>query len=206
MCCTGALTNAALLLRVYPDVVTNLEQIVLLGGSAGLGNMTPSAEFNILNDPEAAHIVFHLNHAAVPVVQIPLEVTHTALVTPAVARRIGGIGSPFSKLAADLLQFFGASYLAMFGMPHPPLHDPLAVAYILDPGLFTVRATAVDVSLTSTGQSLKGRTVVDVYNMQPPSVPRNVLFASKVDVERFWDMLISALSKIDKITPFNLER
>lgn len=203
LCCTGPLTNAALLLRAFPGVAERLAQVVLLGGACGLGNMTPSAEFNILNDPEAAHVVFHLNHPRVPVVQIPIEVTHTALVTPDVLSRVLALDSSFARLAVDLLRFFGATYLSLFGMEHPPLHDPLAVAYIINPAIFTAKPTAVDVSLTSTGPSLKGRTIVDVYNMQPASVPRNVVFASKVDVDAFWDMMLQALQKINEITPFN---
>ena len=100
---TGALTNVALLLALYPEVKPALTEIVLMGGAMGIGNRHPVAEFNILCDPEAAQLVFT---CGVRVVMVPLEVTHTALATPEVMGRITARRSLLSAMVVDLLSFF----------------------------------------------------------------------------------------------------
>ena len=75
-------------------------------------------------DPEAAHVVFE---SGADVTMVPLEVTHTALVTPAVLSRIGD-GTQLRRLVREMLLFFQGSYRRVFGFEHPPLHDPCAVA------------------------------------------------------------------------------
>jgi len=130
---TGALTNVALLLTVYPEIKSKISQLSILGGSIGIGNISPAAEFNILIDPEAARIVFESGLAHF--VMVPLEVSHTALVTPNVVERIAKMNSNFSRLAVDLLHFFADSYKKVFGFEFPPLHDPLAVAYVINPSI-----------------------------------------------------------------------
>ncbi|KAJ1487697.1 Inosine/uridine-preferring nucleoside hydrolase domain-containing protein [Baffinella frigidus] len=82
---TGTLTNVALLLKLYPEVKQRIVSITLMGGAIGSGNRGPCAEFNIQNDPEAAKIVCD---SGIKVVMVPLEVTHTALVTSAVLSEI----------------------------------------------------------------------------------------------------------------------
>ncbi|CAF1541978.1 unnamed protein product [Didymodactylos carnosus] len=104
---TGQLTNVALLLKVFPKVKNYIEEIVIMGGCIGLGNMSPAAEFNILNDPEAAHIVFSSN---VRLVMVPLEVTHTVCVTPDISQRLDLINSRFSTILNHLLHFFASTY------------------------------------------------------------------------------------------------
>lgn len=75
---TGAMTNLAILIKAFPDILTKIQSITIMGGAVGLGNITPSAEFNIFVDPESASIVFN---SGVKVTMIPLEVTHTALIS-----------------------------------------------------------------------------------------------------------------------------
>ena len=106
---TGALTNVALLLTLHPELIPALE-VVFMGGALGTGNTAPVAEFNIQVDPEAAHIVMS---CGVHTTMVPLEVTHTALVTEAVAEAVLGgplalrdSASPFRKTMYDLLHFF----------------------------------------------------------------------------------------------------
>jgi pyrimidine-specific ribonucleoside hydrolase len=107
---TGAMTNAALLLSVYPEVKEHLEQIVFMGGSMGVGNTSPMAEWNIEIDPEAAKTVLA---SGVRLVMVPLNVTHTALVSPELIGRIRKLNSPFSELVVDLLCFFEETYLSV---------------------------------------------------------------------------------------------
>ena len=108
---TGAMTNAAVLLSMYPEVRENLAQIVCMGGSMGMGNTSPMAEWNIEIDPEAAKAVFG---SGIHIVQVPLNVTHTALVTEAVVGRIQALESPFAQLIVDLLEFFTDSYKSVW--------------------------------------------------------------------------------------------
>jgi len=193
---TACLTNVALLLTVFPEIVPHISKIVLLGGAIGLGNMSPAAEFNILVDPEAAKIVFE---SGVPIVMVPLEVSHTALVTPDIVARISQMSSPFSVLMVDLLMFFKKTYEDVFRFTYPPLHDPLAVAYAINPNMFTTTLMRVDIETSS--PLCSGRTVCDVYNMSP--LKKNVWVATKVNVDLFWDMMIAALEKANKVSFLN---
>lgn len=119
----GALTNAALLFSVYPELVGRV-RVALMGGALGVGNTGPVAEFNLQLDPEAASVVFT---CGVEIAMVPLEVTHTALVTQEVLDRIGD-GTEFRRLVKELLLFFRDSYKSHFNFDDPPLHDPCAVA------------------------------------------------------------------------------
>ncbi|GIM04538.1 hypothetical protein Vretimale_9082 [Volvox reticuliferus] len=141
--CTGALTNTALLLTVYPEVVDWLE-VAIMGGCMGVGNTGPVMEFNIQTDPEAAKIVFE---SGVPLTMVPLEVTHTVLANPQILAAIGGGRgsaapanaaaaaaaaplplvvacpiSPFRNTIQQLLLFFAETYKQVFHFEHPPLH------------------------------------------------------------------------------------
>lgn len=94
--------------------------------------MTPAAEFNIFVDPEAVHIVFTCGR---PITMIGLDVTHQAQATPEVRARIRALDSPVARLVDDLLGFFGETYLQVYGFQAPPVHDPCAVARVIDPTL-----------------------------------------------------------------------
>ncbi|ETS61163.1 hypothetical protein PaG_05119 [Moesziomyces aphidis] len=174
---TGPMTNVALFIRCYPHLVRGIEQIVLMGGAAGVrGNRGPLAEFNILNDPEAASIVFNTD---IKVVMAGLNVTHQAIFTAELHDRLlsGRVRSPASRrqsrialspvspshspvaspvapaaemttqsasgpsdlkrMLSSTLTFFAKTYASEFGFTRgPPVHDMLAIAYIIDPTLF----------------------------------------------------------------------
>ncbi|PRP75706.1 hypothetical protein PROFUN_15620 [Planoprotostelium fungivorum] len=195
--CTGPLTNIALLISLYPELKPKIEQLVLMGGSVGVGNIQPAAEYNILIDPESARIVFEsgLNK----IVMVPLEVTHTALSTSSVLNRISDMKSNFSMLMVDFLTFFGKTYLSVFGMPDPPVHDPTAVAYLISPEIFTTKLMRVDIETQS--KYCNGRTVCDIYNMSP--LPKNVHVALSMDVEEFWNLMVSALERSNQQSSLN---
>jgi|SRR5579859_1826426 len=184
---TGPLTNVAAALRREPRIVPKIQQIVLMGGAMGLGNTTPAAEFNISVDPEAAYIVFTCGR---PITMIGLDVTHQAQATPEVRARIRALGGPVAHLVDDLLGFFGETYLQVYGFPAPPVHDPCAVARVIDPTLIRSRAMRVDVELR--GEWTTGRTVCDRYGMT--GKPTNAEVGLELDVPRFWDVLIETLA------------
>jgi len=144
---TGCLTNYALLLSIYPELKGRIKELVLLGGAMGIGNISPVAEFNILLDPEAAKIIFE---SGIRIVMIPLEVSHTVLVTQKILERISSLGSTlFSKIMIELLVFFSDTYKKVFKFEYPPLHDPLAVSYVIDPSIFDTELMRVDIEITS---------------------------------------------------------
>lgn len=184
---TGPLTNVAAAMRREPRIVPKIQQIVLMGGAIGLGNWTPAAEFNIYVDPEAAHLVFTCGR---PITMIGLDVTHQALATPKVRARIRDLGNPVALVADELLGFFASTYRRVFGFASPPLHDPCAVAYLMDPHIIRTRAMHVAIELT--GQYTLGRTVCDVHGIT--GQPANAEVGLTLNAARFWDTLITTLA------------
>jgi len=185
---TGNLTNIAILLKAFPEVKENIEQIVFMGGAINFGNVSPAAEANIFNDPEAADIVCD---CGLKVVMVPLEVTHTALVTPEIIQKIESMNSSFANLCVGLLQFFHDSYKEEFDFDSPPLHDPCAVAYCIDQTLFEEKFCNTRIERAQ-GTS-KGRTVCDMYGIM--NLKKNVHVTTKMDVPKFWELMLDALSQ-----------
>ena len=183
---TGALTNVALLLILYPEFI-DMVNIVLMGGALGVGNTGPVVEFNIQTDPEAARVVFE---SGAHVTMIPLEVTHTALATPEILSRINTPPNhPFLELIVELLTFFAETYKRVFKFEHPPLHDPCAVAYVIAPELFKTERVRVDIETCSTLSA--GQTVVDVWGSSGKAP--NAVVCMEMDVMKFWDLMVDAI-------------
>jgi inosine/uridine nucleosidase len=186
---TGPLTNVALLLTRYPEDAARIREIVLMGGSTERGNVSPYAEFNIYVDPEAAAIVFG---SGVPVTMCGLNVTHQALVTPDVVARLEALGGELGPACAELMTFFASTYRKLWGFEAPPLHDPVAVARVIDPSL--VECVDAHVSIELTGEHTRGATVVDLHG-RLGNAP-NAKVAVGLDVPRFWDRLVAALGNL----------
>jgi inosine-uridine nucleoside N-ribohydrolase len=184
---TGPLTNLATALRRAPAIAGRIDRIALMGGAIGLGNWTPAAEFNIYADPEAAHVVFT---AGIPLTMIPLEVTHQALATPEVLARVDALGSPVGQMTATLLRFFADTYERVFGFAAPPVHDPCAVAWLIEPDLVSTREMHVAIDTRSTLSY--GRTVCDAYGTT--GHPANADVGVGLDAARFWDLMLGALA------------
>lgn len=183
---TGPLSNVGLLLMTYPALKAKIEQIVVMGGAIIGGNWTPSAEFNILVDPEAAHAVFH---SGIPIVMAGLDVTHKALVYPEDTERVRALGSKVAVMVAELLDFFAKFHLSM-SFRGTPLHDPVTVAYLIDPSLFTTADYYVDIE--TDGDFTTGSTVADIrgrYGKAP-----NVKVLLDVDRSGFIDQLVELMS------------
>ncbi len=185
---TGPLTNIATFLLAYPHLKHKIERISLMGGGIFRGNMTPLAEFNIYADPEAAAIVFK---AGVPITMCGLDVTHKALVFQKDIELLRALGNQTGKAAADLMDFFSIFYrenrVELNG--GAALHDPCAIAWLLNPGIFTTKSCYVDVE--TKGELTRGATVVDFYNtlqMEP-----NATVAYDIDRDAFMDMLFNAI-------------
>ena len=183
---TGPLTNIATAIRREPAILPRIKAISLMGGAIGVGNRMPAAEFNIWADPEAAAIVFDCGR---PLTMCPLEVTHQALATGEVLERLRAADRPVASFAGDLLTFFGDTYRNVFGFPAPPVHDPCAVASVIDPDI--LQAHTIHVEIETEGEWTSGRTVCDVYGVLGKEP--NVRVGYALDVPRFWEMLISTI-------------
>ena len=183
---TGPLTNIATAIRREPAILPRIKAISLMGGAIGVGNRMPAAEFNIWADPEAAAIVFDCGR---PLTMSPLEVTHQALATGEVLDRLRAVNRPVASFAADLLTFFGDTYRNVFGFPAPPVHDPCAVAAVIDPDI--LQAHTIRVEVETEGEWTSGRTVCDIYGVLGKEP--NVRVGYALDVPRFWEMLISTI-------------
>ena len=184
---TGPLTNVATALSRDPDLGKRLERIVLMGGAIGLGNVTPAAEFNIGADAEAARAVFE---SGIPITMVPLETTHRALATDDVITRIAALDFPLARICVELLGFFADTSRRVFGFEAPAVHDPCAVAWLLDPTIVPTKPMRVDIETRA--EFSYGRTVCDVYGItgREPNAEVGV----GLDEGRFWDLMIGAIA------------
>ncbi len=184
---TGPLTNIAAAIRQEPAIVPKIKAISLMGGAIGLGNVTPAAEFNLWADPEAASIVFN---CGCPITMVPLEVTHQALAKEEIVDKLRAAQRPVATLVADLLVFFASTYKSVFGFDAPPVHDPCAVANVIDPTLIKAHMAYVEIETVS--DLTAGRTVCDLYGTMKREAQVHVGY--ELDVPRFWQMVLETLS------------
>jgi inosine-uridine nucleoside N-ribohydrolase len=152
---TGPLTNVALFAARHPAAASRVDRVVLMGGATGFGNVTPNAEFNIWADPDAARRVFT---SGFDVTMVGLDVTHLALLEPAHCDRLRGTGRA-GRLTADLVEFYGRSHVGWAGSP---IHDAVAVAHLIDPGMLTLTECHVDIDCTP---ECRGRTSCDLRGL-----------------------------------------
>jgi inosine-uridine nucleoside N-ribohydrolase len=186
----GPLTNVATTLGRAPAIANRIERIAIMGGAIGLGNRTPSAEFNIYADPEAADVVFG---SGIPITLVPLEVTHRALATDAVLHRIAALDTPVARMSVALMRYFADTYRRVFGFEAPAVHDPCAVATVIAPDIVATRHVNVAVDV---GDGLSaGRTACDMYRTTGREPNADV--GIDLDVTRFWDLIIAGLATYD---------
>ena len=191
LCPVGPLTNIATAIQKEPAILAKIPQIVLMGGAHDHGNMTPSAEFNIWLDPEAARIVVNCGR---PIRMIPLDATHRALVSIEDCQRLCALGTPAGQAAARFtlkrIEGYDASQ-PMHRAGAAPVHDALAVCSIIDPSIVTTHHIPVDVEVFA--ELSVGRTVCD-FRFRGGR-PANVDFAMDADEPKFVRMLLEILGR-----------
>jgi inosine-uridine nucleoside N-ribohydrolase len=182
----GPQTNLALALRLEPRLAQRIPRIITMAGAYLEGNSTPSAEFNLLADPEAAHIVFT---AGIPITMLGLEVCYQALVTPNDLERLRALNTPWARLAADLAAPHVQWWIEQMQWSGGPVYDACVPAALIAPEALKTRAAHVDIELT--GQFTRGRTVADLIGWHTPAP--NVQVGIEMDRPRFVELLCEAL-------------
>lgn len=189
-CALGPLTNLALALRSAPDTAPRIREIVLMGGGCFEGdNITPAAEFNMYVDPHAASLVLA---SGVPIVMMPLDVTHQVLTTRARVAALRAIGTRCAEAVADMLSFSERFDVEKYGTDGGPLHDPCVVAYLLLPALFSGRLVNVEVETTS--ELTMSMTVADWWRVSGRTA--NALFMRSVDDDGFYLLLNERMARL----------
>lgn len=185
----GPLTNLAVAIVKAPDIVTRIEEVVVMGGALNLGNVTAAAEFNVYADPHAAHVVFE---AGLKLTMIGLNVTHQVVATPERIDAIRAVGNPASRTLADMLDFYARKNIETYGHAGAPLHDPCVIARILQPGLFDGRHMRVDIELES--PLTIGRTFCDAHGRS--GRPPNATVLESADADGFFALLTERLARL----------
>jgi inosine-uridine nucleoside N-ribohydrolase len=183
---TGPLTNVARYLTEHGT--GGVERIVLMGGAIAEGNMTPAAEFNVWADPEAAQVVFD---AELDVTMIGLDVTHKAVTGLEVQRRLRQTGA-IGVFVAELVDFFTVYHRQTYGWDGAPIHDAVAIAHVLRPGLVETKLRNVAIELES--ELCRGRTVVDLWLRTDR--PANAHVGVDLDTDAFFDLLVERIARL----------
>jgi purine nucleosidase len=190
LCALGPLTNVALALIREPKIAPRIKEIVLMGGGFFEGgNVTPTAEFNIYVDPQAADLVFK---SGIPIVMMPLDVTHKALTTSARIASMRSLGTAVGTAVAEMLEFFERFDEEKYGSDGGPLHDPCVIAYLLKPELFKGRHCNVTVETAS--ELTMGMTVIDWWGVTKR--PKNATVMRDVDHDGFFALLTERLGRL----------
>ncbi len=187
---TGPMTNLAMAMRMAPGIVEKIKRIVVMGGSVANGNVTPAAEYNIWADAEAAYICFTSGR---PITMVGLDVTRKVLCYPEIVERMERVGTGASKLFVDLMGHFCKTQKEVFGYDGGPLHDPVTIAYLIEPEL--IKTQQMNVTIEIKGENSYGRTNCDTFDFLGKPATADV--AMDINVEGFWNLIERELARVD---------
>lgn len=185
---TGPMTNIAVFLMQYPNLKSKIEKFIIMGGSSIGGNVTPSAEFNIYVDAEAAEIVFN---SGVNIVLCPLDVTMKAVITEKDLEEIRSINNKGAEIATGAIETVLDFYREVYNKNSVPMHDPCTIAYLLNPNLFNGQKVFLDVE--TKGKYTYGETIID-YKNKFNKTP-NALVLNEVNREEFVKLIVDTLKR-----------
>ncbi|ESZ22227.1 MAG: nucleoside hydrolase [Mesorhizobium sp.] len=190
LCALGPLTNIALALIREPNIAPRIKEIVLMGGGFFEGgNVTPTSEFNIYVDPHAADVVFK---SGIPIVMMPLDVTHKALTTAKRTQAYRKLGTRVGTATAEMLEFFERFDEEKYGTDGGPLHDPCVIAYLLKPELF--RGRNCNVAVETASELTMGMTVIDWWGVTKR--PSNAMVMRDIDHDALFALLLERLGRL----------
>ena len=190
LCVLGPLTNIATAFQKEPKIVARVQEIILMGGAYfEVGNITPTAEFNIYVDPKAADIVFK---SGIKLTVMPLDVTHKVLVTKERNDAFRKLHSPVGTAVAEMTDFFERFDKEKYGSNGAPLHDPCVIAYLIRPELFSGRHINVEIETTS--ELTLGMSVADWWRVSDR--PANAMFMGDVNADGFFALLTERLGRL----------
>ncbi|UVC17333.1 nucleoside hydrolase [Mesorhizobium onobrychidis] len=190
VCALGPLTNIALALIREPKIAPRIKEIVLMGGGFFEGgNVTPTAEFNIYVDPHAADVVLK---SGIPIVMMPLDVTHKALTTAKRTQAFRKLGTRVGTATTEMLEFFERFDEEKYGTDGGPLHDPCVIAYLLKPELF--RGRNCNVTVETASELTMGMTVIDWWGVTKR--PKNAMVMRDIDHDAFFALLLERLERL----------
>lgn len=190
ICGLSPLTNLAMALVQAPDIAPRIRDIVAMAGAYfEVGNITPSAEFNVYVDPEAADIVLN---AGIPMTMLPLDVTHQMLSTPDRLSAMRALGNRCGVATAEMLEFSESFDLKKYGWEGAPLHDPCVTAYLLKPEIFEGRLCNVEIETAS--PLTRGMTVADYWHVTDRK--RNATFIRSGDSDAFYGLLTERVARL----------
>ncbi len=186
---TGSLTNIACALVMEPRIKEKIEKIVMMGGSIGLGNITPTAEYNFYYEPQATYIVFT---SGVPLVMLGLDVTRQTQTSEDWLRLIEAMDTPVSRAVMDMLShYYRPDAFLEPGVAGGVLHDPNVIAYLINPDLYKGRQAYVEIDISPT--IMAGRSTVDWYGKM--GLTPNAYVVNEVNADGFFDLLTERLGR-----------
>jgi purine nucleosidase len=190
ICSLSPLTNLAVALVQAPDIAPRISEIVAMAGAYFEGgNITPTAEFNVYVDPEAARIVLE---SGIPTTLLPLDVTHRMLSTPARLAAMRALGNRCGIATAEMLEFSQSFDLDKYGWEGAPLHGPCVPAFMLAPDMFSGRL--INVSVETSGALTLGMTVADWWGITDR--PKNAFYVRDGDPSLYFTLLIECLGNL----------
>ncbi|MCS5497300.1 nucleoside hydrolase [Cnuibacter physcomitrellae] len=186
----SSMTTLAVALTEAPDIAAHIREVVMMAGAYfEVGNITPAAEFNVYVDPHAASIVLE---SGLPLVMLPLDVTHQLRNTRARLDAFSTLGNQVGRAVDALLTFSETFDLEKYGWDGAPLHGPVVPMYLLRPELF--RGRRINARVETGSELTMGMLVADWWHVT--DLPRNVWYAREVDAEPFYQELLARIGRL----------